>query len=279
MLKIIKSSDTPSFQTSSKNISRVESEAKYERLWNIDKERFNPLKSALGRNRQKRLEQVIEELEPLKSLSIVDLGTGTGWMAKKCAEKGGEVTAIDIAEGALKNLRGINNITCLKQYVPYTVLPDHKYDLVLALDLIAELAEKEHRLFFSELARLAKKEGKIVVSTSLDLSTEAPLEQFLKLAMTELEIETIIKSYHSLYSRFLFFLKRWKWSRSLLGPLIRKLENNDFLLRILAPISESIYDEQGVTHVIIVGKVRPCVPTKMSDPSPIERKTKKSVWE
>jgi 2-polyprenyl-3-methyl-5-hydroxy-6-metoxy-1,4-benzoquinol methylase len=279
MLRICRNKDQAVVNPNPANARRAQTEAEWERKWLLAPEEFNPLLTAAGRLRIERTWELIHPQLASPKLLCVDLGAGYGVLSSLCADAGARMTAADIAEGALKKIRLNQQISCEKQFVPYTTLPDMHYDLILATDLIAWLPENEYRLFFSELARLASRNGKIVVSTPLDVDSDNALERFLYLAETEISIESIRKSYHALQIRLLRLLNRWKWSQWLFGPLIRFIENSDRLLKALERLTQFLYDERGISHVIIAGTRRPIFQPPKEDELPIERKTKKSVWE
>lgn len=279
MLKQLKKGNPASPTVRSKTINKVEVEATYERRWLLNPDEFNPLLTAIGRNRIDRTWEIIQRYFPLNDLYCVDLGAGYGILSIKCQQAGAHVTAVDISERALHHIRKDPKILCEKQFIPYTTLPDMQYQLVIAADLIASLPEEEYRLFFSELARLATRDGHIIVSTPLDIDSEDPLDRFFRLAETEITIDTVKKSYHSLTIRLLRFLKRWKWSHFLFHYPIRLLETSDLCLKILESITYFLYDEAGISHIIIGGKRRPLFEPLLISELPQESKRKKTVWE
>lgn len=256
-LKLIaKEEETSTVNISPRNIKRIEIEAIYERRWLLSSNEFNPLKTALGRSRLKRTFECILGHVSLNGAKCVDLGCGSGILSQQCVHQGAEVTAVDIAEGALKPLRKLQKITCEKHCMPYTSLNDSHYDLVIASDLIACLPENEYRLFFSELTRIVQHEGYIVTSTPFDVDSEGAFARFISLAQTELVIEGISISYQLLWDRMWRALTGSPWRRILLKPLIYFFGNNDTLLKFSECLTELIYGEDGVTHAIIIGKRR-----------------------
>lgn len=189
---------------SSKNSRKLELQAKFERLWLIDPEQFNPLRNCMERERLNRTEQLIKEFTNPDEQLVVDLGCGSGVFARRLTELGSIVHGLDIAMNALKQMEHIEPklARTMQGYLPRTTLPDNGYDLVLAMDVIAYLPADEYRLFFSELSRLVKSKGYVVCSTPLDINSENPLERFARLAETEFKIEKWILSYHLLHIKF-----------------------------------------------------------------------------
>jgi 2-polyprenyl-3-methyl-5-hydroxy-6-metoxy-1,4-benzoquinol methylase len=221
---------------------RALAEAKYDHEWSLKPQQFDSSSSALFQQQLDRTKSLF--LDQVKGKTLVELGCGDGALSQAAALFGANVTATDISLDALKRLEGREGIKAEKHFVPYTSLPDSAFDFVIAANLIAELPQDEYRLFFSELARLVKRDGKIIVSTPLDTSSNEALELFLHYAETELQIETLVLSYHRIYLRISPFLtSRMKKSRKLLLAL----EN----------LTKLIYDKEGASHAIILAKRKP----------------------
>lgn len=289
--------------------------AKFERLWLTDPEQFNPERNSLEKSRIDRTWELIDKYIDVKEKKCVDLGTGYGTIAKQLLNKNANIEVVDIASIPLKQFEG--KVKTWQEYVPLTKLPDDNYDLVLALDLIGYIPQKEHRLFISELTRLVKLEGEIICSTSFDINTEDPLQNFAQLAETELMISHWVFSYHRLFIRIHHLLsipsfywnisknrelrleelkKRKGFSKSwlsfqstklvsfiwgglavLISPLKKYFEQNKTVLRFLEKICKAIWDDNGITHAIFLAKKRPLVFSE--EEVTIERKGKKQVWE
>lgn len=297
---------------------KVEAEAKYERMWLLDPEQFNPNATAAGRMRVARTMALLNESVNLENKQIADLGSGYGVFSNYAAKQGAKVFAVDVASRALKKLDS-ENIEAHQQYVPYTTLPDLAFDVVLALDLIAEIPKSEYRIFFSELARLLPTKGKLLFSTAIDFRTVEALARLQQLAETEFVFDHAEKSYHAYQIRIVQFFNRpahfvkaaenklylqtemekhsslgkkwlkfnaskpmvyiWKGISMLTTPLARWINNCDWLTRALEKITEFLSDENGVSHVIILAHPRPLMEMPPESELPVERKPKKSVWE
>lgn len=300
-------------------LKRQKAEAYFERLWLVDKEQFNPETNCMGRLRVERtLDLVHNYLSPETKL-VSDLGCGFGIFAKHLRDKGAKVDAVDIAKNALDHVANEENITPLQQYVPYTHLEDDHYDLVLSTELIAFLPREDYRIYFSELARLVKKEGHVVCSTPIDIYSEDALQRFASLVETEFNVEKWIFSYHYLWIKFHALLhaptsfvkaasdqrfrkeqiekrkgfnKRWFQANSsraasfiwtplkwLFQPILSLVRNNKKFLTSLESLSRFIWQNQAISHAIFIGKRRPLVQPPPDDEIPIERKAKKIIWE
>lgn len=218
---------------------RVIAEAKYDLAWASKPEQFDSSSSALLQEQINRTKSLF--LDQVDGKTLVELGCGDGHLSQAAAVAGADVTATDISLHALKRLENIKGIKPEKHFVPYTSLPDGAFDFVVAANLIAELPQDEYRLFFSELARLVKREGKIVVSTPLDTYSDEALERFLHYAETELQVETLVLSYHRIYLRI---IPTW-------------MKKSKKLLLFLESLTKLIYDKEGASHAIILAKRKP----------------------
>jgi 2-polyprenyl-3-methyl-5-hydroxy-6-metoxy-1,4-benzoquinol methylase len=306
---------------SNRQYRRREAQAQFDRLWLVEPERLTPLRNCLERERIQRTVTLIEEYVPLRDKKTTDLGCGDGVLARKLSGAGAEVDAVDISSVALKkvNEAALPSIHPIQDYVPMTTLKDDSYDLVVSTELIAYLPSDEYRLYFSELSRLVKPEGYIVCSTSLDINSENPLERFVLLAETEIQIEKWVLSYHRLTIRLKDFFeapshflrarrdpeyrlreinsrrslaKEWFTINSsafiaplwypfylLFKPVVYLLKNHRPTLLLLEKICRFIWSESGISQAIFIGKRRPLFLSLPEDEKPRESKHKKQVWE
>ncbi len=252
--------------------SRSEIQAKFERQWLTDPEKFNPDKSLLEQERILRTQNLLETLSNIKT--CVDLGSGYGHLSRYLADKGVKVTAVDIAKNALKRLEDDPRIVLTQDYVPDTKLQDKSFDLVLSADLIANLNPHEYRLFVAELVRLSGKEGVIVCSTPIDIHSDEALERFVALMETEIIIDCWVFSYHRLFIRWIEVLDALG-----LKPIANKLRNNRFLMNFCEKITKAVWQKEGISHALFLGRKKPLMPLPPKSEQPIERKDKRFVWE
>lgn len=305
--------------SSSRLVQTRELQAKFERLWLIDPDQFNPLRNCLQRERVNRTWHLLTKYSHLQNKSTIDIGCGAGVFSRQLRDKGAIVTSVDIAENALKHLRqhNITHIEARQEAMPMTSL-DQMFDLVICMDLLAELPPHDYRLFFAELARLVAPQGYVICSTPIDINTEGGAQLFLNLAQTELEIIDTVPSYHALYLRFIHlleapgkFLQGWKnprirqdmlhskkgfrkwkyqintsvfliWLWVLLNPLtnflMSKMKETPWILLKLEKICHFFWSEEGISHLIVIGQRRPLMAVEKVH-EPIERAKKKQVWE
>lgn len=298
-----------------------ELEAKFERLWLINPEQFNPLRNCLQRERLERTWNLLNRNVSLNEKKIVDLGCGAGVFSRRMRDGGGTVEAVDIAENALKLFahHDCRNIQLKRDVMPTTKLPDENYDIVSAMDLIAELPDEDYRLFFAELARIIKSNGYLLCSSPIDIYTEGGVDKLLQLAQTEFDIGEVKKSYHALHLKLKFIFlapslfieaqknadlrkkelnkrsgpnKWWFYLNSssslfwiwflivpFTKPLLHLLKNNRRLLLFLENICEFISDDAGVSHITFLAKRRPIQMMTAEENIPMERPRKREVWE
>ncbi len=204
---------------------KTERESRYERMWLLEEEPFKVHPVWFQRSLDFLKKHLTEERQV-----IADLGCGHGQVTASLLQLGKEVDAVDISSNALKKIKPQKGLRTFREALPKTKLADSAYDAVLALDLIGALEQEEYRLFFSELARIGKRDSLAIVSTPFDRKTYGGLERFLALFSTEYELVDIECG----YLRF-------------------ELKYNG-LTKCLEAIRKFLMAERGITHVIACGK-------------------------
>ena len=206
---VSESISSPEAPPSMRYVRRQEQQAKFERLWLREPERFNPLRNCMQKERLERTWNIIPADYSLTDKRAVDLGCGAGFFTRRLRDAGASVDAVDIAENALKYFALYDNIRIhtRQDAVPTTKLDDDEYDLVVCTELIAELPPDDYRLCFAELSRLIKRNGYLVCSSPIDINSEGGAQRLLQLAQTEFDILEIRPSYHALYLRLKRLLK------------------------------------------------------------------------
>lgn len=313
--------NTNKTRAKSAELYRQEAQAKYERIWHVQPDKFNPEKDAIGRERMRRTLTLIQKHMDVNGKRAADLGCGNGCFACSLQKAGAVIDAVDIASQPLKMLKdqGLDRIHTLQDYVPHTRLNDNAYDLVVANELIAEIPQEEHRLFFSEIARLMKNDGMCVCSTELDIYSLDAFERFLKLVKTELEVVDAHFSTHYLwiklgnvldapaklakgwqdgyfrekelqeksgFNRFWFLMNSsrylgwfWKGISWITNPMKGVIEQQRWLLLGLEKLSSFFWQEQAISHVILLAKRKPLIQSVDVRVVPQERQQKRRVWE
>lgn len=214
---------------SSRLTRKKELQAKFERLWLLNPEQFNPLRNCMQRERLERTWHLILTHHSLQQAYVADIGCAAGVFSRRLRDAGAQVDAIDIAENALKYVRkhDLHHIITRQEIMPTTSLEDDSYDLVVCTEVIADLSPDDFRLFFAELSRVVKAEGNVVFSTPIDINTQGGVERLINLAHTEFDMIEFVPSYHTLYLRIKHLLK---------GPsyFIKGWQNKDFRSQQLA---------------------------------------------
>lgn len=102
-----------------------------------------------------------------KSKILIDLGTGSGYVALSMAQKGLKVFACDIAPQAISNLnlhkknfklKNLYPIKCFAEDIP---LPDSSVDYIVSNAILEHIPNEEKAIF--EWKRILKKGGKIFI--------------------------------------------------------------------------------------------------------------------
>jgi glycosyltransferase involved in cell wall biosynthesis/precorrin-6B methylase 2 len=107
-------------------------------------------------------------------MKVLDVGTGRGELAVKCAMTGAEVTAIDYSPAAIKiakgNLKHKDNQ--IQKRVEFRLMnakdldfPDNSFDLVFLIDVVEHLYPEEAKQAFREIERVLKPGGKLILHT------------------------------------------------------------------------------------------------------------------
>lgn len=207
-LNIINVSSSKAYSSSRINRQK-ELQAKFERLWLTDPEQFNPLRNCLERERIERIWTLLTQTVNLQHKQAVDIGCGAGVLSRRLRDAEADVTAVDIAENALKRMQNeeFRQITLKQDAMPTTSLLDQHYDVIVCTELIAELPKEDYRLFFAELARLIKPDGYLVCSSAIDIRSDEGVQRLLDLAHTEFDVIQSTTSYHALFIRLKHFFE------------------------------------------------------------------------
>jgi 2-polyprenyl-3-methyl-5-hydroxy-6-metoxy-1,4-benzoquinol methylase len=211
IIKVTSSQNSSSEQASSfsRSAKLKEMQAKFERFWLIDPERFNPLRNCMQRERLERTWQLLTKHTGLFDKHATDIGCGAGVFSRRLRDAGARVEAVDIAQNALKRFKeaGANQIILKQDTMPATTLPDNTYDVIICTELIAELPHEDYRLFFAELSRLIKTDGYLICSSDIDIDSVGGVERLIGLAQTEFDLFEEVASYHALYLRLKHFFE------------------------------------------------------------------------
>jgi 2-polyprenyl-6-hydroxyphenyl methylase/3-demethylubiquinone-9 3-methyltransferase len=131
--------------------------------------RLNPVRIRFIRDRlAARFGRDPEAAEPLRGLSILDIGCGGGLLAEPLARLGAEVTGIDAAERNIAIARRHAETVGVKvTYLPCSAedLAEQgaQFDAVLAMEVVEHVADLD--AFFKAAAGMLKPSGMMVVAT------------------------------------------------------------------------------------------------------------------
>ena len=136
---------------------------------------YNIVSEYITKDKKVSLDLIDRYLTINKNHSVLDVGGGTGIIAKKVSKKAGFTTIIDPSISLLSKVKD-ENIELIKGSGTDMPIKDNKFDFVLVLNTIHHIDKGEHKQLFSEIYRVLKKNGKILV---LDLSK--PINFFCKI--------------------------------------------------------------------------------------------------
>jgi 2-polyprenyl-3-methyl-5-hydroxy-6-metoxy-1,4-benzoquinol methylase len=221
----------------------------------ISIEELDPDKTAQGRERMGRSLKMLAKHALINNSHIADLGCGIGSFAHVLASQNAHVTAVDALDLLLQKDQ-YPQINYVKACLPDLLFSDEHFDGLVFTDVIASIEPHLHRLTLSELARVLKKDGWLLISTPLDIDSLDADTLFMQLVRTEFEIIETLSSYH----RFHFHLNKWGKS-PLWNPLswfsrpLKKIlkENSQFLL-LTERLCKKLLGRAGRTHMIILAR-------------------------
>jgi ubiquinone/menaquinone biosynthesis C-methylase UbiE len=112
--------------------------------------------------------EVERALGPVTGLELLDVGAGTGRHAIRLAAQGARVTAIDFSAEMLAKARAKPDAAGVRFVVHDVTRPlpfaDESFDRVLSALVLEHIRVPELQAFFAELGRVARPDGRIVVT-------------------------------------------------------------------------------------------------------------------
>lgn len=312
---------TPSKVILNKKSRRDEIREQMDLLWQLNPEKFDPQQDCIEKKRIQSTFDAIASFGDLSKAIVVDIGCGNGTLARMIRDAGGNIDAVDVSPIALSELskKNIQGINLIQDCLPTTKLLDKAYDIVICTEVIGYLNPSEYRMAMAELARLVKKEGVLVCSTSLDINTENPLDRFAALGETEFNIDEWLLDYHRLLIRLRNFFEKparyakaggdlkfkeaelkkkkglsrkwfafnssriitpcWKLIAFFTRPIQSYLRTSTRTMSALERLSRFIWSDEGISHATFIGKLRPLSFPVKEDRAPRELNHKRQVWE
>lgn len=234
--KNLSSSEADSIQSppSTRQIRKNALQAYWDRYWKL-----GPPPSLVKEQRRNWLFSQLETLDLFGKGLVVGCEDGR-WLDRTCFAKlfldACDVSRLALEKAQNRNTRP-NNIRFFHECFPFTKLASDLYDAVFLIDLVADIEPSLRRLGISELARICKKTGYIIVSSALDRKSPDAISHLLALLQTELEVVDIQLRYDQVDVILEKMAKKW--------PLVQRLMNSFF------------WQSFGPGYAYIVCRVRP----------------------
>ena len=129
------------------------------------------------------IEHVLNRLDVRPGEQALDLATGTGWTARRLAQKGAKVVGLDIGEGVIEAARrlareGNLDIEFSVGDAEQTGLPDASFDVITSTCGVMFASRPE--AVAKELARLCRSGGRIGLTTWPPSGTIAQMFQMMR---------------------------------------------------------------------------------------------------
>lgn len=129
------------------------------------------------------IEHMLNRIDVRPGERVLDLATGTGWTARRLAQKGAEVTGLDIGAGVIEAARGLAERAGLR--IAFMVgdaerveLPDAGFDVVTST--LGVMFASRPEAAAGELARLCRPGGRIGLVTWSPTGTIAGMFQVMR---------------------------------------------------------------------------------------------------
>jgi len=115
---------------------------------------------------QELLNAVVEELDIKKGEKVLEAGCGTGNLALKIKEKGGEVIGLDNCEEALKVYKRKDSSanTILADLSGKLPFPDNYFDKIASNNTLYTFPKQKQLEILKEFFRILKRGGKVVIA-------------------------------------------------------------------------------------------------------------------
>lgn len=136
----------------------------YKEHYRIDAQQFDYWGKDQFSPTETRRNQTIFDLCPIKAGDkVLDIGSGRGWFSLYAAERGAEVTALDLSEENLKRIKETNPaISVLYGDACEVPIIDMTFDWIVALEVLEHLIDP--KLAVQHWKVLLKPEGKLLVT-------------------------------------------------------------------------------------------------------------------
>ncbi|KPK66331.1 MAG: methyltransferase type 11 [Gemmatimonas sp. SG8_38_2] len=108
------------------------------------------------------IEHAVEALDPRPGERVLDVATGTGWAARRIAERGATVTGVDFGAGVIEAAKALSEGTGIDFRIgdaEALEFPDDSFDAVIST--FGTMFARDAEAVASELARVVKPGGRV----------------------------------------------------------------------------------------------------------------------
>ena len=136
---------------------------------------FEEFKKSYGEDLEPRFKELIKHLKITKNMKVLDVGCGRGEMVLYVAKQGADSIGIDYSIDAIKlarlardkkNKKLRNRMEFYIMNAKQMKFKDFTFDTIIITDVIEHLYDDELNAVFSEIYRVLKKNGILVIHTA-----------------------------------------------------------------------------------------------------------------
>lgn len=112
-----------------------------------------------------RVKKIFQELGNIKNKQLLDVGCEAGWITLQLADRGAQVTAIDLIPepiNQLKKIKGHRKIKLLVASATQLTFKPDSFDIVLATEVIEHITQLEK--FMSGTYKVLKPGGRLLIT-------------------------------------------------------------------------------------------------------------------
>jgi 2-polyprenyl-3-methyl-5-hydroxy-6-metoxy-1,4-benzoquinol methylase len=242
--------------------SRLKILTEWENTWRSSPEREDPDRKSITRFKKAYLLELLKTITPsMQGQRGLDAGCGNGWLTHKLAQEGLIMDGVDASETALYEAKKafLSRAHFEKAVFPNTKLPSGHYSMIVARDLIAEIPTVDQRLFISELSRLLKNQGKLFLTSPLNINSIDAKEKLITLLQTEFEIEAI----YTLNLGWAIQIEKWL-TKMRLQRLLKRFRQSDKLIQLLNNVGSQLSRATTESDILLIAKRRSLFQTRLT---------------
>lgn len=173
----------------------------------------------------------VDNLIPNKDLSVLDIGSGYGFLEQKLARKESiKLFCIDISHKGIKKLKD--------KYIGHFLVASCKaipfqtrtFDFVCLLEVLEHLFEHEAKLTYSEINRLLKRDGKLIVTVPLydEARSNHPSGHVRMYIPNRIKSEIVSNGFEIISTKVFFAFRKHYFLKKILNSILgfNKYPNN-----------------------------------------------------